>query len=126
VIAWNSLQSSLVYCVDMGRFQLGEFEQRVLLAVLRAGDDAPPAEVRRELARLIERDVSRGAFYTTLERLEAKGLLTWDIRRRAGAGELPDRRLAVTQEGLAELRAARRSMLDMWRGLEPLLDKVRK
>jgi PadR family transcriptional regulator PadR len=110
----------------MGRFHLGEFEQRVLLAVLRSGDDPSAADVRRELERLIERDVTRGAFYTTLERLEAKGLLTWDLRRRAGGGDLPERYLQVTREGLGELREARRSMLEMWRGLEPVLDRGRK
>ena len=109
----------------MGRFHLGEFEQRVLLAILRCGDEGPAVEVRRELERLLEREVSRGAFYTTLERLEAKGLLTWSLRRRQTGAELPDRYLQFTGEGLSELRAAGRSMLDMWRGLEPLLDKGR-
>jgi PadR family transcriptional regulator PadR len=110
----------------MTRFQLGEFEQRVLLAVLRCGDEAAAADVRRELERVLGRDVSRGAFYTTLERLEAKGLLTWNLRKRRTGGELPERYLEVTRDGIAELRDARRAMLDMWRGLEPLLEKGRK
>jgi PadR family transcriptional regulator, regulatory protein PadR len=109
----------------MTRFQLGEFEQRVLLAVLRCGDDAAAADVRREIERVLERDVSRGAFYTTLERLEAKGQLTWHVRKR-GDGTLPERYLEVTREGLAGLREARRTMLEMWRGIEPLLEKGRK
>jgi len=109
----------------MGRFQLGEFEQRVLLAILRCSDQPAAADVRRELERVLEREVSRGAFYTTLERLEAKGLLTWTLRARP-AGELPERFLDVTREGLAELGAARRSMLEMWRGLEAIFDEGRK
>lgn len=109
----------------MGRFQLGEFEQRVLLAILRCGEDAAAADVRRELERVLDRDVSRGAFYTTLERLETKGLLSWDLRARRTGGELPERNLEVTREGLAALRAARKAMLEMWRGLEPLLEKGR-
>jgi DNA-binding PadR family transcriptional regulator len=107
----------------MGRFQLGEFEQRVLLAILRCGDAPSAVDVRQELERLLSREVSRGAFYTTLERLEAKGLLTWDIRRRANGGELPERALQVTRAGMSELRAARRAMLAMWKGLEPIFDK---
>jgi DNA-binding PadR family transcriptional regulator len=110
----------------MGRFQLGEFEQRVLVAVLRCGDDPSAVDVRRELERRLERDVSRGAFYTTLERLEAKGLLTWGLRKRGSGGDLPERYLSVTREGLDELRVARRTMLEMWRGLEPLLEKGRR
>lgn len=107
----------------MGRFQLGEFEQRVLLAVLRCDDDPPAADVRRELERVLDREVSRGAFYITLERLEAKGLLNWHLRRRAGNSELPERCLQVTPEGMKELREVRRAILDLWRGLEPLFDK---
>jgi PadR family transcriptional regulator PadR len=107
----------------MARFQLGEFEQRVLLAILRCGDDPPAAAVRLELERLLQREVSRGAFYTTLERLEAKGLLTWQLRRRASGSPLPERTLEVTRAGMSELRAARKAMLAMWHGLEPIFDK---
>jgi DNA-binding PadR family transcriptional regulator len=109
----------------VGRFQLGEFEQRVLLAVLRAGEHAAAADVRRELERVLDRSVSRGAFYITLERLEAKGLLTWGTRKRRSGADLPERYLDVTREGLEELREARRAMLDLWRGLEPLLERGR-
>jgi DNA-binding PadR family transcriptional regulator len=106
------------------RALLGEFEQRVLLAILRCDDEPSVLEVRRELERVLGREVSRGAFYTTLERLEAKDLLTWEVVRGGGGrGDQPERRLSVTPNGLRELRAARRSLLDMWRGLEPLLDR---
>jgi DNA-binding PadR family transcriptional regulator len=72
---------------------------------------------------MLGREVSRGAFYTTLERLEAKALLTWHLRKRRSGGELPERSLEVIREGMAELRDARRAMLEMWRGIEPLLEK---
>ena len=108
----------------MTRALLGEFEQRVLLAILRAGDEPTALEVRRELERVLDRDVSRGAFYTTLERLEAKGRLTWETRPgRRARQELPERRLQVTPQGLEDLRIARQSLLDMWRGLEGILDE---
>ena len=108
----------------MTRALLGEFEQRVLLAILRAGDDPTALEVRRELERVLGRDVSRGAFYTTLERLEAKGRLTWDTRpSRPEQPGVPERRLTVTLEGLDDLRVARQSLLEMWRGLEGVLDE---
>ena len=109
------------------RAQLGEFEQRVLLAILRCSDQPTALEVRRELERVLERDVSRGAFYTTLERLEAKGRLNWDtVRGTAGRQGAPERRLTVTRQGLDDLRAARQSLLDMWAGLEAVLDKGRR
>jgi PadR family transcriptional regulator len=111
----------------MTRALLGEFEQRVLLAILRC-DAAPTAlDVRRELERVLGRDVSRGAFYTTLERLEAKGRLNWEIvRGRPARQGAPERRLSVTRQGLDDLRAARQSLLDMWAGLEAMLDRGRR
>jgi PadR family transcriptional regulator PadR len=109
------------------RALLGEFEQRVLLAILRCGDEPTTLEVRRELERVLDRDVSRGAFYTTLERLEAKGRLTWCIAGgRAARGGSPERHLEVTRQGRDDLRIARRSLLDLWSGLEHLLDEGTK
>jgi len=54
---------------------LGEFEQMVLLAILRLGDDAYGVTIRGELAERAGRDVAPGAMYTALERLESKGLI---------------------------------------------------
>jgi DNA-binding PadR family transcriptional regulator len=105
------------------RALLGEFEQRVLLSILRCDDQPTALEVRRELEQVLGREVSRGAFYTTLERLEAKGRLTWrTVRGRPVRTGLPERRLTVTREGLEDLRVARQSLLDMWTGLEAILD----
>jgi PadR family transcriptional regulator len=109
----------------MTRALLGEFEQRVLLAILRCGDRPAALDVRRELERVSGREVSRGAFYTTLERLEAKGRLTWTTTPggRPGRDGMPERRLQVTGEGRRDLRVARQSLLDMWQGLEGLLEE---
>ncbi len=56
--------------------RLGEFEQIILFALLRLGDDAYGVSVRREIERRTGEPVSPGAIYTTLERLEARGLVT--------------------------------------------------
>jgi len=55
---------------------LGEFEHIVLLALLRLGDNAYGVTVRREIESRIDRDVSIGAIYATLDRLQAKGYVT--------------------------------------------------
>src|SRR4030095_8312392 len=55
---------------------LGEFEQVVLLAILRLGPEAYGVTIRREIAACTERDPAPGALYTTLDRLEDKGLVT--------------------------------------------------
>jgi DNA-binding PadR family transcriptional regulator len=55
---------------------LGEFEQLILLAILRLRDDAYGVSIRAELAKRAGRTVAPGALYTALERLETKGLIT--------------------------------------------------
>ncbi|NKB88325.1 MAG: PadR family transcriptional regulator [Acidobacteria bacterium] len=52
---------------------LGEFEQLILLALMRLSDDAYGMSVRTEISSRTGRDVSISAVYTTLERLETKG-----------------------------------------------------
>jgi PadR family transcriptional regulator, regulatory protein PadR len=54
---------------------LGEFEQVVLLAILRLGEEAYGLTIRTEISECTGRDPSPGALYTTLDRLEEKGML---------------------------------------------------
>jgi PadR family transcriptional regulator PadR len=54
----------------------GGFEQLVMLAVMRLGDNAYGMTVRTELEERTSRKVSLGAVYSTLDRLEAKGYVT--------------------------------------------------
>ena len=55
---------------------LGEFEQIVLLAILRVGDEAYGVPIRAEIEACTGRDPAPGALYTTLDRLESKGLVS--------------------------------------------------
>jgi DNA-binding PadR family transcriptional regulator len=55
---------------------LGEFEQVVLLAILRLEDAAYGVTIRAEIAACTRREPAPGALYTTLDRLEEKGLVT--------------------------------------------------
>ena len=107
----------------MARNFLGEFEQRVLLTTLRCGDNARPVEIRRALERISGQPISRGAFYTTLDRLEAKELIQWTaIDGGATRDGLPDRRVEVTAAGVTALKASRRTLLELWTGLEWILE----
>ena len=54
---------------------LGEFEQLVLFAVLRLDADASGVAIHDEILARTARDVSPGAIYTTLGRLEERGLV---------------------------------------------------
>jgi DNA-binding PadR family transcriptional regulator len=104
---------------------LGEFEQLVLLAVLRAGEGAYGTRILQEMRSAGVARASRGAVYVTLARLEAKGLLR---ARTADAvaerGGRPRRYLRVTGAGLRSLRASRATLLRLWAGLEGVLSKA--
>lgn len=98
---------------------LGEFEQMVLLAILQRREHANGYEVRQELETSAGRSVSKGAFYTTLDRLESKGYLTWATRpAERGPTSLPQRHFTVTPAGLEELHRSRSALMNLWRGLD--------
>ena len=102
---------------------LGEFEQMVLLAILQQGERAFGLDVRRELERSAGKNVSRGAFYTTVERLQRKGVLDWELLPPAGdRGGAAQRRFRVTKAGVEALRDARRALMRLWRGLDDVLE----
>ena len=103
---------------------LGEFEQLLLLAVLRLGSEAYALDIARELDVRAGRSVSRGALYTSLDRLEDKGLLRWKPAAGTPARNgLPRRLYTVTAAGLTALRASHSTLRRMWRGLEELLEE---
>lgn len=56
--------------------RLGEFERATLLALIRLGPNPYGVTIRQELENRLERNVSIGAVYTTLDRLEEKGFVS--------------------------------------------------
>ena len=104
---------------------LGEFEQMVLLAILQQQDQAFALEVRREIERSADRSVSRGAFYTTLDRLEKKDFIQWVEETPNTPGRTgPLRRFTVTPSGLDALRESRQAFEALSRGLDQVLGEV--
>ena len=100
----------------------GEFEQMVLLAILQLEDDAYALSVIRELDESAGRRVSRGALYKTLERLEDKGFVEWEVEETTpGRGGHPRRRFQVTAEGVSALQTSRDALHRLWQGLERVL-----
>jgi DNA-binding PadR family transcriptional regulator len=104
---------------------VGEFEQLVLLAVLQLGDGAYGVPVRREIEKRVGRKVSRGAVYTTLDRLEGKGLLSsWlgePTPERSGKAK---RFYRVERAGIRALKESRTALRKMWAGLETVLGEL--
>jgi PadR family transcriptional regulator len=104
---------------------LGEFEVLILLAVLRLGEQAYPPAVRQEIERRAQRSVQRGAVYVTLDRLEAKGLLTSRLHDDdSPAATRPRRVYRASPKGLRAVRRALHAVERMRTGIEPLLDEV--
>jgi DNA-binding PadR family transcriptional regulator len=103
---------------------LGDFEQLVLLAVLQLEEQARAREIRARIEAAARRKVSRGALYATLDRLEAKGMLEWEVEEAIPArGGIPGRRFRVTKAGLAALRRSYRAVQTLAQGLDRLLGR---
>jgi PadR family transcriptional regulator PadR len=105
---------------------LGAFEQAVLLAVVRLGDDAYGRAILQEVQARLEREVAAGAVHATLERLAHKGLLS----SRLGSGTpvragRPRRYYRVQPAGIRALNDARAAADTLWRGLKWPLIKAR-
>jgi DNA-binding PadR family transcriptional regulator len=103
---------------------VGEFEQMILLAVLQRKEDAYGVTIHEELARHTKRPVARGAVYMTLDRLEKKGLLKSTLSEpSAERGGRAKRCYSLTRPAVQALKASRRTLLSLWNGLEPVLEK---
>jgi DNA-binding PadR family transcriptional regulator len=101
---------------------LGEFEQLVLIALVRLGEDAYGATIRRDIESRAGRRLSISAVYTTLDRLEQKGC----VRSRVGEptpqrGGRRRKHFELQPLGARALRTAYRAYVGMTAGLEARL-----
>ena len=99
----------------------GEFEQVVLLAVLRLGNNAYGVTVLSEIAKRTGRRIAPGALYTTLDRLEEKGWLASRMGDPTPArGGRAKRYYTVTAAGAKCVTEAQRAFRSLLEGL-PIL-----
>jgi PadR family transcriptional regulator PadR len=97
---------------------LGELEQIVLLAVVRLADDAYGVPIRREIEKRVDRKVTVGALYSTLDRLEAKGyLVSWFADPTPQRGGRSRRYFRVEPRGIEALAVAKQMFDRMWKGV---------
>ena len=95
-----------------------DFEQQVLLAVWRLGEQAYGATVRDELESRTGREIAQGAVYVTLIRLEKKELLTSRLSDPTPVrGGKAKRFFTITPKGVEGVKAAREAMDRLWEGL---------
>ena len=107
---------SLYYnVVHMQAPSLGEFELVVLLAVSRLGDDAYGLRIQRDVSAMRRREYAVGAIYTTLQRLEVKGLVVSSMSDPLPVrGGRSRRQYQLTAAGTRALRAARTLAARLW------------
>jgi PadR family transcriptional regulator, regulatory protein PadR len=100
---------------------LTDFELMILLAVLRAGDDAYGVVIAREIEATAKRTVLLGAVYTALERLERNGLVLSKLGEpTATRGGRAKRYFRVTPQGLRAVKDTRRALVALWSGVPRL------
>lgn len=97
---------------------LGEFEQVLLLSILKLGTNAYGSTIRQLLADTVSRDVTIGALYTTLERLEKKGMVSGKMgEATAERGGRAKKYFEVTAKGQHALRRSKDALTTLWSGL---------
>lgn len=94
---------------------LGVLEEQILVAVVRTGEEAFGMQVRREIERVTGRELAIGAVYATLDRLEAKSLVS--SRRLIVDGE-SRRVFALTRAGAHALAETRTMRERLWEGVD--------
>ena len=105
---------------------LGEFEQMVLLAILRLGDGVYGVPIVDEIESRTGRSVARAAVYVTLRRLEKKGLVeSWMGEPTEGRGGKARRMVRVRPEGRRLVQESRKAMDAMWQGLDAVRGDAR-
>jgi PadR family transcriptional regulator, regulatory protein PadR len=110
----------------MPKQALGEFEQMVLLAVLRVGEEAYGVRIVDEIEARTGRSVSPATVHVTLRRLEEKGLVTsWLGEPLPERGGKARRLVRVEPEGVKQLHESRQMMDALWQGVSAQPGSVR-
>jgi DNA-binding PadR family transcriptional regulator len=101
------------------RNYLGNFEEIVLLATFRLGADAYGARIRQTIEGAMEKSVSIGAVYATLDRLERKGfVISWQGEPTAERGGRAKRYFKVEGLGMEALHETQMARHRLVKGLD--------
>lgn len=105
---------------------LAEFELLVMLAALRLGpDEAYTVSIADDIRSRTGRSVRRANVYTTLQRLESKGMISSRLGEpRAERGGRPPRLVSVEPEGLTAVRATTEAIRAMVGEMDDLVGDV--
>jgi len=99
---------------------VGEFEQILLLAIAQLGPEAYGVTIHQEIERRLCREVTIGAVYTSLGRLDRKGYVrAWTSDPTPQRGGRAKRHFELTAAGKSALLRTRERLGRMWKGLRP-------
>ncbi|MHC4924574.1 MAG: PadR family transcriptional regulator, partial [Planctomycetota bacterium] len=98
---------------------LGEFEQMVIAAILRLGDEAYGVSIIDAISEQTGRTVRSGALSVTLDRMERKGLVRSELGDTSeGRAGRQRRYIRVTRNGMELARESREALLNLWQDIE--------
>lgn len=98
---------------------LGLLEHTVLLAIARLEGEGYGTTIAREIETRTGRTITIGALYTTLDRLESKGLISARLGEATPVrGGRAKRHYQLEPEGWAALKEARRMLDRLWQGVQ--------
>jgi DNA-binding PadR family transcriptional regulator len=103
---------------------LGAFEQLILFSVLQLEEEAYGVSIRENIEERTGRTASIGAIYTTLGRLEERGLVRSRTEEPRGRTGRPRKYYALTPDGARNLRESYASLQSMAGGLTSRLDRL--
>jgi DNA-binding PadR family transcriptional regulator len=111
----------------MARTALGDVEHFVLVALLRLGGESYSIAIMEEIRRRTGREVAKAAVYISLRRLEEKAFLVSRMGdATAERGGRARRYFKLTPIGRQQLRDVRSAFVEMWAGVEHLVEKARR
>lgn len=98
---------------------LGAFEELVLLALVRQGDDAYGVSIRRDLVEQTGTEVTMGAVYATMDRLEEKKLIrVREAESTEGRRGRPRKYFEILAKGVDALARTQAVRNTMWSGVD--------
>jgi DNA-binding PadR family transcriptional regulator len=102
----------------MSREYLGEFEQVVLMALLHLGENGYGLTIRRDIQKRAKRNVSLGALYSALNRMESKGYVSsWLGDPTPQRGGKSKRYFRIEPAGVLALQRTQKMLALMAKGL---------
>ena len=104
--------------IKMKKYQLGEFEEIVMLTIAILYKDAYGVSIKNEIESRLSRNVSMGAMHTALVRLEDKGYIkSYDGEGTDERAGRPKKYFQVTALGKKALEYSRDTRNDLWRAI---------